>query len=229
MNDELFGIWTGDSGQKFGPYTYSQHGEDMVVQALIKEINLEKPSYLDLGAYHPIRISNTALLYKNGSRGVNVEANPSMIKHFYRMRPDDINICIGVSPQGGMMPFYMECPDSVLNSFKKESFLDHPVTHKYVQDLETMSLNEIVIQYCDRQFPDILFTDIEGLDFEILEGVDFTHSKPKIICTEIKASERNDFLSMMRTKGFKYIFSCVSNLFLIESSLYDQGLWKLSH
>lgn len=70
-------------------------------------MGIKKPSYIDIGAHHPYEISNTAIFYMNGCRGVNVEANPNLIDEFYKERPDDINICCGVGNHPGKMPFYM--------------------------------------------------------------------------------------------------------------------------
>lgn len=53
-------------------------------------MGIKKPSYIDIGAHHPYEISNTAIFYMNGCRGVNVEANPNLIDEFYKERPDDI-------------------------------------------------------------------------------------------------------------------------------------------
>src|SRR5579871_5884717 len=69
-------VYKGHPHQIFGHLTYSQHGEDMIFANIFHIIGIEKPSYMDIGAYHPINISNTAYFYAKGSRGVNIDANP---------------------------------------------------------------------------------------------------------------------------------------------------------
>ena len=75
--------------RKIGIYakkSYSQCGEDLIVRYIFDVLRIEHPSYLDIGAHHPFFLNNTALLYEEGSRGVNVEADPQLIHSFYKER-----------------------------------------------------------------------------------------------------------------------------------------------
>ena len=71
-------------------FSYSQLNEDCIIDWLTGY--KKKGTYIDIGAYHPDKISNTRLFYERGWRGVNVE--PSLIgyKLFCEKRPDDINL-----------------------------------------------------------------------------------------------------------------------------------------
>ncbi len=46
--------------------SYSQCGEDLIVKFILRDVMGEKRniSYMDIGANHPIRLSNTYLFYK---------------------------------------------------------------------------------------------------------------------------------------------------------------------
>lgn len=74
---DYFQSFTGSSDQSFGHITYSQHGEDMIIANIFSILNITKPTYLDIGANHPLKGSNTALLYSRGSHGTIVDANPT--------------------------------------------------------------------------------------------------------------------------------------------------------
>jgi hypothetical protein len=50
--------------------------------------------------------------------------------------------------------------------------------------IPVMTINQILEQYCQSQFPDILDLDMEGMDLEILSQIDFSSSSPKIIVLE---------------------------------------------
>ena len=54
--------------------TFSQFGEDLFIKKFFEY--KKKGKYVDLGAFHPMRLSNTYLLYKNGWSGTNVDLNP---------------------------------------------------------------------------------------------------------------------------------------------------------
>lgn len=53
--------------------SFSQAGEDRIVTFVFGTLRVSRPSYLDIGAYHPYHLSNTALLHLGGSRGINIE------------------------------------------------------------------------------------------------------------------------------------------------------------
>src|SRR5215831_18702667 len=98
-------MYTGHPDQAFGHTTYSQCGEDLLVANIFTLIGIPTPSYLDVGAHHPLHVSNTALLYARGSRGINVEANPELIPAFHTLRPGDVTVNVGVGPQRGRLNF----------------------------------------------------------------------------------------------------------------------------
>ncbi len=194
-------LYRGHMDQWFGPHTYSCCGQDLLVTQLFWLMGNKKPSYLDIGAHHPFNISNTALLYSRGSRGVNVEANPKLMEEFHLHRPEDKNVNIGVSPNGGPLTFYQWDDRSGRNTFSKEASEEMDVLTN-TTELETDTLNHIVDQHCDGQFPDFLSMDIEGMDFPVLEGADFSKSSPKVVCVESSPKDVTKFVSMMGQKGF---------------------------
>lgn len=214
--------YLGHPHQIFGPNTYSQHGEDLFLLNLAHLLGLDKPSYLDLGAYHPVHISNTALLYFNGSRGVNVEANPVLIDTFNRLRPEDKNISVGVSLVNGYQYFHMESELSVLNSFKEESFSNHNVKPTKSIKIKTMTLNDLINEYCGCTYPDFLLMDIEGLDYDVLASAHFYETKPKVICAEIRKDEAEATLSLLNAKGYTFLCRIVSNMIFVQGHLYSK-------
>src|SRR5262249_38551597 len=113
--------FAGHPDQRYGHLTYSQHGEDLVFVALFEQIGVDRPSYLDIGAHHPVNCSNTALLHRRGSRGVNIDANPDVMDAFRRERPQDANINVGVAGTSGSMTFYRIDAFSGRNTFSKEA------------------------------------------------------------------------------------------------------------
>ena len=55
--------------------SFSQCGEDLIVNYIFGLRGITKPTYLDIGANDPFYLNNTALFYINGCRGINIEAN----------------------------------------------------------------------------------------------------------------------------------------------------------
>jgi FkbM family methyltransferase len=182
--------------QAWGGHFYSQHGEDIIVLNIFNRMWIDRPSYLDIGAHHPFNISNTALLYDRGCRGINVEPNPQLIEQFHVDRPDDINLCMGAGARASTLPLYCcHGEASGKSSFVKElAEATGPVT---VVNVPVCSVAEIVRDHAGGIFPDFLSVDAEGLDLDVLRGIDYGASSPKVICVEMFSADNaaiKDFL-----------------------------------
>lgn len=80
---------------RFHTKSYAQQGEDLILREMLAYA--QSGFYVDVGAHHPFRFSNTYLFYKQGWRGINIDAMPGSMKLFDRFRPRDINIQCGVA------------------------------------------------------------------------------------------------------------------------------------
>lgn len=204
--------------ETIGLKCYGQHFEDLVIAAIFGQIGIEKPSYMDLGANHPFTISNTALLYCNGCRGINIEANPFLIAEFKKQRPEDINLNVGVSTKEGILPFYKFDESSGRNTFSKEeadSISSDDFKIEDIVELPVVTLKSIIEKYCQNVFPDFLDCDIEGLDFDVLSGYDLKNNGPKVVCVEVREKDIEKFDSMLSGKGyFKYCRMGENNIYV---------------
>lgn len=216
--------------QHYGGRTYSQHGDDLIVINIFRSIGIEKPSYIDVGAHHPYNISNTALLYERGSRGVNIEANPHLFENFVKCRPEDKNLNIAISDKTGELPFYMIDKWSGRNSFDKQMIDEFIQNHPHFKITEVLNipvhtLSEIISSKCSGIFPDFLSIDIEGLDGRVLKTINYEQSKPKVICCENPNSEIFSFLD---TKGYFPLIRASANIIFIlkEYDKLARGLEK---
>ena len=83
---------------------YSRNKEDQYLKKIFK--NKMNGTYVDIGAFHPYRFSNTYLLYKKGWRGTNVDLNKESIDLFNIARPDDINLNVAIGSKNKKQIFY---------------------------------------------------------------------------------------------------------------------------
>ena len=204
--------------------SYSQHGEDLVVLSIFQTLGIGKPSYVDVGAFHPHSISNTALLYKFGSRGINIEANPDFMKAFNEERPDDININIGIGAKQGILPFY-RVGDSIC-TFSYNLALHwinmHPDQHlkiEEIMEIQVTTLDEVIKQYANGEYPDFMDIDLEGLDYEVLESCNFSKGKPLVLCVELTDKRTN---KMLAEKRFIPYCKMGCNMIYIHETIKDQ-------
>lgn len=98
--------------------SYAQEGEDLILYRMIYG-KIEKGFYVDVGAHHPKRFSNTYFFYKKGWRGINIEPMPGSKKLFDKYRPKDINIESPISLVEEELTYYM-FNEPALNGFIKD-------------------------------------------------------------------------------------------------------------
>ncbi len=189
---------------KYMNISYSQLGEDMVLGRIFD--HTPNGFFVDVGALHPIRYSNTYKFYQKGWRGINIDALPGSMALFNKERPLDINLEIPVSDKSETLQFYV-FNEHALNTFSKEIAELRSAQPQYnierVIDLKTQRLSEIL----DKHLPtgkqiDFLTIDAEGLDFQVLKSNDWKKYVPSVILvetdfsyTEMLQSDINTFLS----------------------------------
>lgn len=228
----------GHADQSFGHITYSQTGEDIIICNIFEKIlkidkpsyldlGAQKPSYLDLGAHHPFNISNTALLYQRGYRGVNIEANPNLIDDFIKHRPEDRNVCVGIVADESIKKATMHMFDSrsgrnSLIAGYMESDPYGPLPANETLEVDTRTINDIVQIYCDGKFPEFLSVDIEGMDYDILQSADFEkYGYPSVICVEaLQYREPQKLISMMAKRGYIPLIRLSINLLFVRMNSF---------
>jgi FkbM family methyltransferase len=216
---------------KYKKSSYSQCGEDLIMTHLFGPLKIEKPTYVDIGAHHPYFLSNTALFYSKGARGINIEPDPDLFQAFEKYREHDINLNIGIAEgKSDTLDFY-QMSDPVLNTFSKkeaETYRDdHGHTIRAVSKVPVLPVNQVLQKYLKRRPLDILSIDVEGLDFQILKAVDYKRYKPKIICIEtISYSETGNgvknqaIITFLEKKGFLLFADTYINTIFVRKDLW---------
>ena len=167
--------------------SYSQEGEDMIYRSFYENRKHHKGFYVDVGAHHPFRFSNTLHFYQKGWKGINIEPTPSAKKLFDVFRKRDINLNIGISRDGKTLPFYC-FNEPALNSFSKD-IADSKAATKYwvtgVIPVETLPLARVLDTYLPpAQVIDLMNIDAEGFDLEVLESNNWEKYAPLFIMVE---------------------------------------------
>jgi hypothetical protein len=78
-------------------FSFSQFGEDLVIEEFVNQLGIKRGFYVDVGAFDPVMLSNTLLLFKRGWSGINIDAEEEKIRGFRRLRPRHWNVVCGVS------------------------------------------------------------------------------------------------------------------------------------
>jgi FkbM family methyltransferase len=168
--------------------SYAQFGEDLIANSLFYMLKIDKPTYLDIGAWEPINSNNTYFFYARGCRGVVVEPTPAYVEKLKAVRPEDkvLGVGIGITEATEMDFYVMSEPQQ--NTFDKahaEKFVrEKGYKIEKVLKIPLVSINRIMAEHFGGAAPDYLSIDVEGLEFEIAKTIDFTRYRPKVICIE---------------------------------------------
>ena len=194
--------------------TYSMDGEDLFIDNFFKN---KTGLYVDVGAYHPLELSNTYLLYKRKWKGINIDINSLSIEYFDFLRPNDINLNLGVARKNSTKMIYFQknkSPLNTLNLMHAKKIFSNTFKQKKIK---TKTLTNILDKTkFKRKEIDFLNIDTEGSDLEVLKSLDFKKYKPKLICVELidhfgpdqkEKIKKHKIYKFLKDKKYKLVWS----------------------
>ncbi|MEI7900047.1 MAG: FkbM family methyltransferase [bacterium] len=221
-------------GNEYASRSYSQYGEDMVLRAVFARYPATYPGfYVDIGAHHPLRFSNTRFFYERGWSGICVDPLPCAAKLFARLRPRDIFLQAGVAAREGEMTYYM-FDEPAFNTFTEQIAKENAERVKNQQRIKVLPLCRIIGEHLPSgRMIDFLSIDVEGLDLEVLRSNDWAHYRPCIVLIEETAAstlegvENLAVTSFMKQQDYKAILRTPSGLFFVDGRLttYEGGCY----
>lgn len=175
--------------------TYAQESEDIIVTSLLRarlrmqNRSLSSASFVEIGANHPIYTNNTYLLYsKFGARGVLCEADPALIEDLRRARPEDeiVNLAVSDSHERSLV-FHVGNATELSSLIKEhvESFGGFNGLGGVTRTLEVKNrhINDFLGALNLARFY-FLAIDCEGMDFRLLNAMDFDRFRPYVLQCE---------------------------------------------
>ncbi|MEO8039760.1 MAG: FkbM family methyltransferase [Betaproteobacteria bacterium] len=169
---------------------WSQYGEDCVLADWLAR--QRDGFYVDVGAYHPRKGSNTHLLRSRGWRGMNIDLDAAKIMAFRLLRPADVNIVAAVSDRTTIKSVYTDkwySTRATLNPGAGDG------EFAAVGEIRTTTLTTLLDESRFRDRPiDLLNVDVEGEDVNVLRGLDFERYRPALILVERLSTDIDEIL-----------------------------------
>ncbi len=224
-------IWLTESvrrlAERLDPFvklSYSQDGEDMILRRLFE--GQTTGFYVDIGAHHPFRFSNTCNFYRLGWSGINVDPNPDTIQAFQRERPRDINVCVGISDRGGDLLYHF-FNEPALNTFdadlaaERQSMPGYHLLEKKLVPVQRLDALLAAHFETERRI-DFMSIDVEGFDLLVLRSGDWSRFRPRVLLVEARqrtfAALKDDPInSFTESNGYRLIAKTVNTL------IYEDG------
>ena len=199
---------------------FSQNDEEIVLSELFSGVT--KGFYIDVGCHHPRRFSNTALLYKNGWNGINIDASAKNLKLFNVFRKRDKNINALISEKSENLKFYHfndRALNGILSQLKVNSLKD--VGYKVINEefINTQRLDDILVSCkVTNKTIDLLDIDVEGYDFQVLKSIDLNLFNVKVILIETSENE-NSIIKYLSSFNYNIYKKVDRNIFFLKNSL----------
>jgi FkbM family methyltransferase len=204
--------------------SYSQFGEDVMVNYYFEQNGINKGTYIDVGAYHPVYMSNTYRLYTKGWSGLNIDPTPGSMNLFNLYRPDDVNLEAAVAEKEGDNYFHIFNSNPELNTLSlsddmKEHYASRNIKPDSVISVQTYPLYQLCDKYLDGRTINFISVDAEGHDLNVLKTFNWQKHQPQLVLVEahttveefIQKTELYKFLtelnySILAKNGPSYLF-----------------------
>lgn len=179
--------------------SYSQEGEDCVLTRFFADQPKRRGTYVDIGAHHPERFSNTKLFYDRGWRGISIDPRPGFADEFLRARPDDVALELAISDRPGELTYFM-FDEPALNGFddalsrQRDETTDFSIVKEI--PVRVVPLSEVL----QRHLPpgtaiDFMSIDVEGFDHQVLSSNCWDRFRPRFVLVEIFGKTMNGIMA----------------------------------
>jgi FkbM family methyltransferase len=203
--------------------SYSQEGEDLILRRIFDK--QASGFYVDVGAHHPRRFSNTCNFYRCGWTGINIDPNPDAMRAFRTDRSRDINIQCGVADHPGNLTYY-RFDEAALNTFDagvvKSRLANTPFKLMGSIEVRVERLATILERYLPaNQAIDFLTIDAEGMDLQVLKSNDWQRYRPRCVLVEslgvsLEDALRGEIFLFMKNQGYELFAKTFNTLVFRE-------------
>ena len=221
----LLRCWQDRLFDRYSLRCYSQEGEDIILRRIFERET--KGFYIDVGAHHPRRFSNTYLFYQQGWSGINIDAAPGSMRLFSRLRPRDINLEVAVAESGEARTFFI-FEDPALNTFDAElaqTYTRHHYRLLETRAVRTLPLKEILTAHIPAyQRINFLSVDVEGFDLQVLRSNDWQLFRPQYVLAEyaglstMKQAQETDVGLFLNAQGYELFAKTLNTLVFRDSA-----------
>lgn len=210
---------------------FSQEGEDLVIARLFDG----QPTgiYVDVGAYHPTRFSNTYLLYRRGWSGVNIDATPGSMEAFRKRRPRDRNVEIAVGLERGTCDIHV-FEEGAVNTLSPD-LAEHRTSNEDYRLLDVVAVPVAPLAaILDDNIPsgaavDLMTIDVEGSDLDVIKSNDWDKYRPRVVVIEILRSsitglDSQPEIEFLAALGYDVHAKLHNSVVLLDRHRGDEGM-----
>ena len=193
----------------------SQHSQDFYLFTKHFKYLKRRGEYLDLAAHHAVQLSNTWFMDEClGWKGTCIEANPKYFRSLDMYRSCDVVRSCVSDRDGRQVSFvFSDAAGGIVETHKSE------VVKKKAPLAETLkctSLATILNRASKRRTIDYFSLDIEGHEFEVLNGIDWNATTFNVISIEVSRSTIGKISQFLTERQYVRHFPTLSEETLVR-------------
>lgn len=199
--------------------SYAQRLEDFHLDALFE--GCESGCYVDVGGGHPIADNVSFHFYLKGWSGLIVEPQADLARLYANIRPRDrvVSALVGEAP--GEIDFHVVDRLHGFSTTIREIAQGASAFGAGYQTIRmpVFALTPLLAQH-GVQDVDFLKIDVEGAEAAVLKGIDWTKTRPKVICIEAvqpgnMAEAWHEWEPILLQAGYKFAYFDALNRFYV--------------
>ncbi len=215
--------------------SYAQEGEDLVIDRLLGYP--ARGFYVEVGAHHPWRFSNSFRFYRRGWRGLLIDPTPGLAALFARARPGDRFLAEAASDTTGTLSFFC-FEEAALNTGDAATAAAQQAAGRRLLERRDMPCRPLSAMLAEALPPgqaiDFLSLDIEGHEAAAIRGNDWQRFRPRLVVVEWHSGRRDllgpwqpgESLRLLAAAGYQLVAVTASSWFLLaaEAVAATEGL-----
>jgi len=222
------------SGLLYRVKSFSQYGEDLVVENFIKQRGIKSGVYLDIGGFHPVWISNTKRLHDAGWSGHVVDIDPWKLWAFRLIRGRRCQTHLGavgsdVSRHGKPVKvFRFKRMLSEIDTLSLSDATKYRDEWGYEFREDTVPFLDISVLVREVGKVDVINIDIEGLDQLVLRAIDLRKLAPVIVVFEDNDcwGGSRETRAFLESNGYERLFVTGGSVGYARKDLTELPTWS---
>lgn len=163
---------------------YAINFEDVILQRVFADVS--DGCFIDVGASMPIGGSNTYALYQKGWRGVALEPLPYQ-QVWLEARPEDVFLNAAVGEKSGSLTLQVYDGWDVLSNGDPETMAHwqrNGLQPSRSMEVPMVTLDQVIAEYLPDLPLQLLCIDVEGMEHQVLKGLDLNKHRPWVVVLE---------------------------------------------